>query len=116
IEEQLLLLTCIYETIDWEREYEYDKIWKSIVGIITTQEQGIPKEEEDFYKTRGYSRNDRVGKSGLEEQYEDVLRGRKEQTEYTTTKKGDVLGTDVVVEGERGKDLMLTIDMEFQEK
>src|SRR5699024_9197409 len=90
--------------------------WKSIVGSITTQDQGIPKEEEDFYKTRGYSRNERVGKSGLEEQYEDVLRGRKEQTEYTTTKEGEVVGTDVVVEGERGRDLVQTMDMEFQEK
>src|SRR5699024_11637734 len=62
------------------------------------------------------SRSDRVGKSRLEEQYEDMLRGHKEKTEYTTTEKGDVLGTDVVVVGERGKDLMITIDMEFQEK
>lgn len=116
IAEHLSLLPGINVTSDWEREYEYKDTWKPIIGSITTQEEGIPKEEEDYYITRGYNRNDRVGKSGLEDQYEDVLRGRKEQVQYTTTKNGDIIDSDVVVEGERGKDLMLTIDMEFQEK
>src|SRR5699024_2382107 len=62
------------------------------------------------------NRNDRVGKSGLEEQYEDVLRGRKEQVQYTTTKSGKVIDSEVVVPGERGKDLVLTIDMELQKR
>src|SRR5699024_9578765 len=70
----------------------------------------------DYYLSRGYSRNDRVGKSGLELQYEDVLRGRKEQVQYTTTKDGKVIDSKVVVPAERGKALVLTIDMELQEK
>src|SRR5699024_8465634 len=46
----------------------------------------------------------------------DVLRGRKEQVEYTMTKSGEIVGTDVIVEGERGKDLIMTVDMDYQEK
>lgn len=116
IAEHLSQFQGINATTDWERKYVYGDTLKPIIGAITTQEQGIPKEEEDYYLTRGYNRNDRVGKSGLEEQYEDVLRGRKEQVQYTTTKTGDIIGSDVVVEGERGKDLILTMDIDFQKK
>lgn len=116
IAEHLSELTGINATTDWERTYNYDDTLKSILGSITTQEQGIPAESEDYYLTRGYNRNDRVGISGLEAQYEDVLRGRKEKVEHTTTKEGKVIDSKVVVPGERGKDLVLTIDMDFQQK
>lgn len=114
IAEHLSELSGINATTDWERTYKYGDTLKSIIGSITTQEQGIPAEQEDFYLTRGYNRNDRVGKSGLEEQYEDVLRGRKEQIEYTTTKQGKIVGSEIKVEGERGKDLILALDMDYQ--
>lgn len=116
IAEHLTELPGINATTDWEREYVYGDTLQSIIGSITTQEQGIPAEQEDYYLTRGYSRNDRVGKSGLEQQYEDVLRGRKEQIQYTTTKTGEVIGSEVIVPGERGKDLVLTIDIDYQQK
>ncbi len=115
IAEHLSELPGINATTDWERKYLYNDTIKSIIGSITSQEQGIPAEKEEYYLTRGYNRNDRVGKSGLEEQYEDVLRGRKEQVQYTTTKNGEVIGSDILVPGERGKDLVLTLDMEYQE-
>ncbi|MEI3606824.1 penicillin-binding protein 2 [Pseudogracilibacillus sp. SE30717A] len=115
IAEHLSELPGINATTDWERKYLYKDTLKSIIGSITSQEQGIPAEKEEYYLTRGYNRNDRVGKSGLEEQYEDILRGRKEQVQYTTTKNGEVIGSDIVVPGVRGKDLVLTIDMEYQE-
>ena len=116
IAEHLSSLPGINATTDWERKYVHGDTLKSILGSITSQDQGIPAEQEDYYLTRGYNRNDRVGKSGLEEQYEDVLRGRKEQVQYTMTKTGQVLGTDIAVEGERGKDLVLTTDIEYQKK
>ena len=116
IAEHLNSLPGINATTDWEREYVYDDTFKSVIGAITSQNEGIPAEQEAYYLSRGYNRNDRVGKSGLEAQYEDLLRGRKEQTEYTMTKTGKVLGTDVAVEGSRGKDLLLTIDIDYQKK
>ncbi|OZU89959.1 penicillin-binding protein [Virgibacillus indicus] len=116
VAEHLDELPGINATTDWIREYPYGNTFKSMLGSITTQEEGILAEKEEYYLTRGYSRNDRVGKNGLEEQYEEVLRGRKEQIQYTTDKSGRVLDSKTVVQGERGKDLVLTIDMEFQEK
>lgn len=116
VAEHLDLLPGINATTDWNRDYPYGDTFYSLLGSITSQEQGILAEKEDYYLTRGYSRNDRVGRSGLEEQYEDVLRGRKEQIQYTTDKSGKVIDSKVVVPGERGKDLVLTIDMEYQER
>ncbi|MFC3039071.1 peptidoglycan D,D-transpeptidase FtsI family protein [Virgibacillus xinjiangensis] len=116
VAENLDKLPGINATTDWDREYPYGDTFQSLLGSITTQQQGIPAEDEEYYMTRGYSRNDRVGRSGLEEQYEDVLRGRKEQIQYTTDKSGRLIDTETVVEGQRGKDLVLTIDMEFQKE
>lgn len=116
VAEHLDVLPGVNATTDWERAYPYKDTFASFIGGITSQKQGIPAENEQYYLTRGYSRNDRVGKSGLELQYEDLLRGRKEQVEYTTTNSGQVVDSKVVVPGIRGKDLVLTVDMEFQEK
>ncbi|ASN05221.1 peptidoglycan D,D-transpeptidase FtsI family protein [Virgibacillus necropolis] len=116
VAEHLDELPGINATTDWERTHPYDGTLRSIFGSITTREQGIPKERKDYYTSRGYSRNDRVGISGLEQEYESVLRGRKEQIQYTTNKDGVIVDSEVVVEGERGKDLVLTIDMELQKK
>ncbi|GAQ19287.1 penicillin-binding protein H [Oceanobacillus picturae] len=116
VAEHLSELPGINATTDWDREYPYKDTFKGLLGSITSQEQGIPAESEAYYMTRGYSRNDRVGKSGLEEYYEESLRGRKEQIQYTTTKSGRVIDSKTIVEGERGKDLVLTVDMEFQEE
>ena len=59
--------------MDWTRKYPYEKTLYSIFGGVTTPEQGLIKDREDFYLTRGYARNDRVGKSYLEYQYEEYL-------------------------------------------
>lgn len=116
VAEHLAQLPGVNATTDWKRTHPYDETLRSIFGSITTQKKGIPKEKKDFYLARGYSLNDRVGTSGLEEQYESVLRGKKKQIQYTTNKSGVVIDSDVVVEGKRGKDVVLTIDMELQKK
>jgi len=116
VAENLDQLPGINATTDWNRDYPYESSIKSLLGSITSQEEGIPAEELDHYLTRGYARNDRVGTSGLELEYEEHLSGRKEQVEYTTTQDGTIIGSETIVEGERGKDLVLTMDMEFQEE
>ncbi len=116
VSENLAELPGINATTDWDREYPYGSNFRVLLGNITTHKTGIPADSSDYFMTRGYSRNDRVGTSGLEQQYEDVLRGRKEQIEYTTTKSGVVIDSDTIVKGEKGKDLILTIDMEFHQE
>lgn len=116
VAEHLSEMPGVNATTDWNRVYPYKDTMSSLLGSITTQEQGIPGEKAAYYLTRGYNRNDRVGKTGLEAQYEELLRGRKEKVQYTSDKSGKIIDSDVVVPGSRGKDLVLTIDMEYQKK
>ncbi|MGN8645490.1 peptidoglycan D,D-transpeptidase FtsI family protein [Gracilibacillus sp. HCP3S3_G5_1] len=114
VAENLNDLPGIDAVIDWDRERLYDDTLSSFFGNLTSSDEGIPRENSDFYLSNGYTWNDRVGTSGLEQQYEHILRGRKEKIQYTTDSNGNVVNADVVVEGQRGKDLILTVDMEFQ--
>src|SRR5699024_1904788 len=101
---------------DWDRKYPHDDTLESVLGSITSQNEGIPSEKVDEFLARGYNRNDRVGRSGLEEEYESLLQGRKEQKEYMTNRENEVTDSSVAVEGERGKDLVLSVDIDFQKK
>ncbi|WP_101844301.1 penicillin-binding protein 2 [Halobacillus sp. Marseille-P3879] len=116
VAEHLSELPGINVTSDWEREYPFENTFRGFLGGITTSDQGIPRDEEEYYMSLDYSRNDRVGTSGLEEQYESVLRGQKEKVQYTTDKSNNVIDTEVVREGSRGKDLMLSLDIELQQE
>ncbi|MGM7703376.1 peptidoglycan D,D-transpeptidase FtsI family protein [Pseudalkalibacillus sp. Hm43] len=76
----------------------------------------IPSEELDHYLLRRYARNDRVGTSYLEKQYEGILSGKDKTYTFTTTKAGQPIGAPVVSPGSRGHDLVLSIDMNLQQK
>ncbi|MBT2702123.1 penicillin-binding protein 2 [Chryseobacterium sp. ISL-80] len=114
VSENLEMLPGVDTTTDWERQYSYDKTLKTILGKVSDSEKGLPKEKLEYYLARGYSRNDRVGLSYIEQQYEDVLHGQKAKVKNITDKGGNVLDTKVISEGQRGKDLVLTIDMDLQ--
>lgn len=116
VAEHLAVLPGVNVTADWERSYPFDMTFKNYLGNITSRNQGIPKEDLDYYMSLDYSRNDRVGISGLEQEYEEVLRGTKEKVQYITDKDNNVVDSKVIREGQRGKDLVLTIDMELQKK
>ncbi|MGX6441723.1 peptidoglycan D,D-transpeptidase FtsI family protein [Neobacillus sp. K501] len=114
VSEHLQSLPGVDTTTDWERSYAFDKTLKSILGNVTKTEEGLPAERLDHFLSLGYSRNDRVGKSQLEMQYEDVLHGHKAKVKTVTDKAGNVIETEVVSNGKPGKDLVLTIDMDLQ--
>jgi penicillin-binding protein A len=114
VSENLESLPGVDTTTDWKRNYAFENTLKSVLGNVTTSDEGIPSEQLDYYLSRDYNRNDRVGKSYIEMQYEDVLTGQKAKVKNKTDKAGNVLSTEVVSEGQRGKDLILSIDMELQ--
>lgn len=100
---------------DWDRIYVHDNTLRSIFGNVSSAKDGLPKELKANYQAQGYSLNDRVGKSYLEYQYEDILQGQKKKIE-NTIKNGAVIESRIVSEGTRGKDLVLTIDMKLQKE
>jgi len=116
VSERLEELPGVSTTTDWERKYVYDKTFRSVLGGITTSEEGLPRERLDHFLARDYSRNDRVGKSYLEAQYEDVLHGQKAKVKNITDKAGNILDTQEISAGQRGKDVILTIDIELQKR
>ncbi|MFN2745997.1 MULTISPECIES: peptidoglycan D,D-transpeptidase FtsI family protein [Bacillus] len=116
VSEHLEELPGVDVIMDWTRKYPYEKTLYSIFGGVTTPEQGLIKDREDFYLTRGYARNDRVGKSYLEYQYEEYLNPKKAKVQYTENRSGEVISQETIDEGRRGYDLQLTFDMELQKK
>ncbi|WP_077213560.1 peptidoglycan D,D-transpeptidase FtsI family protein [Bacillus dakarensis] len=114
VSENLQYLPGVDTTTDWERDYPFGNTLKTVLGKVTDTEEGIPKEKLDYFLARDYNRNDRVGKSYLEAQYEDILHGQKMKVKNITDKSGNILETKVVSPGQRGKDLVLTIDMDLQ--
>ncbi|WP_312093178.1 penicillin-binding protein 2 [Niallia sp.] len=114
VSENLEALSGVDTTTDWERSYAFGDTLKSVLGNVSSAERGLPAEKLDYYVSRGYSRNDRVGTSYLELQYEDVLKGQKEKIRNKTDKEGNIVSTEVITEGKRGNDLVLSIDMELQ--
>ena len=95
--------------IDWERVYPYGDTLKSILGSVSSSSQGIPAEYKDYYLSRGYSLNDRVGLSYLEKQYEEYLVGEKSVYEVINSNE-----LRLVSEGSRGNDIVLSIDINLQ--
>ena len=106
ISENLDMLPGVNATTDWDREYKFEDTFKPVLGRITTSNEGLPAEKIDYFVSRGYTRNDRVGKSNLELEYEDVLQGNKEKVINVTDKTGELIEKELVSEGKRGKDLI----------
>ncbi|HGH7173812.1 TPA: peptidoglycan D,D-transpeptidase FtsI family protein [Bacillus wiedmannii] len=116
ISENLAALPGVDTNVDWDRKYTYDDLFRSVLGGVSTSDEGLPRERLDYYLVRDYNRNDRVGKSYLEQQYEDSLHGTKAEVKNITDKNGNILETINVSQGQRGNDLSLTIDMELQKR
>ncbi|MED0981016.1 penicillin-binding protein 2 [Bacillus paramycoides] len=116
ISENLANLPGVDASVDWERFYVNDGLFRSVLGNVSNADEGLPRERLDYYLVRDYSRNDRVGKSYIEQQYEDVLHGTKTEVRSIADKQGNTIRTETVSEGKSGKNLTLTIDMELQKK
>ena len=112
VSERLGELPGVDTTTDWERVRKSDN---TILGTTTSPIEGIPKSRENYFLARDYSRNDRVGKSYIEQYYEELLKGQKTIVKNIKDRSGRVVETKTIREGEPGKDLILTIDSELQQ-
>ena len=109
ISENIDNLSGFNTKLDWERIYLYGDVFKSILGTVSSNNQGIPSELADYYLEHGYSLDDRVGISYLEYQYEEYLRGTKATYRVLSNNTYELLE-----EGKRGNDIVLTIDINLQ--
>ncbi|MCE7794263.1 penicillin-binding protein 2 [Salipaludibacillus sp. CUR1] len=97
---------------DSARKYVYGDTLRSLFGGVGA----IPRDNLADFLSRGYERNEEVGRSYLEAQYEQVLRGKKGQIDNFMDQSGNLLRNPEQKEGSRGNDLVLTIDMELQQR
>ncbi|MDN5811161.1 MAG: penicillin-binding protein 2, partial [Tetragenococcus koreensis] len=117
VSERATELPGVSTGMDWTRKMVTDENpLQSVIGQVSTQEQGLPAEEEEEYVDKGYSRNDRVGTSYLEKQYESVLQGTKSESEVSIDRNGQIVNQNTVSEGKKGDNLKLSIDSEFQQE
>lgn len=104
--EHLAELPGVDIQLDSRRSYPYGSSLRSIFGSVNF----IPGEKVDGYIARGYQRNEIVGVSYLEAQYEEMLKGIK------AVRTQSEAGKRQQHSGQRGNDLILSIDMELQQK
>lgn len=114
VSENLASLPGIDTGTDWDRTYPQGQMLSSVLGNVSTEDKGVPEDEYLTYMANGYSRNDRVGTSQLEYQYESVLKGTKSKSNTETNNRGDVINQIEQYPGEKGSNLVLTIDTDFQ--
>src|SRR5690625_2691970 len=108
VSENSILLPGVSTGTDWDRVYPQGDIMKSVLGTVTSEEQGLPESDINEYLAKGYSRNDRVGRSQLEEQYETVLRGSKSAARTETGSAGDIISQELIYPGQKGHNLILS--------
>ncbi len=116
VSENMVLLPGVSTGTDWDRIYPQGETMSSIIGAVSSEEQGLPETQLNELLAKGYSRNDRVGTSQLENQYEIVLKGSKSTSRTETDNSGDIISQEELYSGTKGHNLVLTIDMDFQKR
>lgn len=114
IGENIDILPGINITTDWSRQYAFDKEFSQVLGRVTTKKQGLPAELRNQLLALGYQNDSRVGVSGLEEQYEEILRG----SDSSYTLNYDSAGNPIITSaksGVAGSNIRLSIDWELQQ-
>jgi penicillin-binding protein 2 len=111
VEEEHLDLPGVLVEVYSHREYLTGSLTAHLIGYVGP----IPSGAGDRYrKEQGYEANDKVGLTGLEHAYEDVLRGQK----GTRTIELDVAGREVrtiqATPSRAGHNLILTLDLDLQ--
>ena len=94
------------------REYTDTSLAVNLIGSVGP----IFKEDWESYKEKGYSYNDKVGKSGIEKWGEEYLRGIDGEITYRLDSAGNIISKEVTKEPVAGKTIMLTLDKNMQRK
>ncbi len=92
------------------REYTDTTLAVNLIGSVGP----IFEEDWEEYKAKGYSYNDKVGKSGIEKWGEEYLRGIDGEITYYLDTKGEIIKSEVTKEPIAGKTVMLSLDKSIQ--
>lgn len=99
-------------TESWAREYLNGELAPHIRGTVGS----ISAEKYEQLKDSGYTLNDVIGLSGVEQAFEEELRGTRGVRTITRSSDGVELSDEVTTEPKAGNSVMLTIDSKFQQQ
>lgn len=92
------------------REYVDGTLAPHLIGTVGP----IYADEWEKYKSKGYSYDDKVGKSGIEALAEDDLHGTDGEITYKIDAKGNILSSEITVQPIAGKTIVLNLDKSIQ--
>ncbi|HBJ10275.1 MAG TPA: penicillin-binding protein, partial [Ruminococcaceae bacterium] len=110
ISESGFMLSGVSVDVTPFREYTDTSLAVNLIGTVGP----IFAEDWDEYKKKGYSYNDKVGKSGIEKWGEEYLRGTDGEITYRIDNEGNIISSTVTKEPVAGKTVMLTLDKKMQ--
>lgn len=93
---------------DFKRQYEEPGMFSHVTGYVGLVSGEDMKEDSDLLL------NDLIGKSGLELQYDDALRGKNGALIDYRNAKNESMGQKTEIAAERGSNAYLTIDGDLQ--
>ena len=103
-----------FPNIKWEavptRVYNYGNMFSHIIGYIGS----ISRNEFRKLKRSGYKHYQKIGKTGIEKEYDVILRGVDGYIKRIVDVKNRVEGEEVGIHPVTGKTIVLTIDKEIQ--
>lgn len=111
--EQQYRLPGVIQEVAMRREYPHGTLAGHLLGYIGE----IPEKRLDSLSAKGYRMGDLIGQMGLEEQYENVLRGQDGVRYIEVDAKGRVVGIPDDMprtEPVPGKHIRTTIDLDLQ--
>ena len=94
------------------RIYPYKEATSHLVGYT----QNINADELKELSGKGYTQSSIIGKSGIEKDYEDILRPTNGSQIIIVDEKGKTKQVLAKTELKNGQDIILTIDVELQQK
>lgn len=95
-----------------QRFYPHGKILAHVLGYVG---EISPKQlEKPQYQVRGFRPGDIIGKGGLEQYYDEYLRGRPGYRKVIVNSRGRVQSEIQSVPPQAGQDLISTIDLDLQ--
>jgi penicillin-binding protein 2 len=101
----------MYVREEWRRNYPFGAVGSHIIGYMGA----ISEKNLAYYRSIQYDPNERVGGYGLEQSYEQILRGTPGYIRYEVNAQGKLLRLIERVEPIIGNDLELSIDMGMQQ-
>ena len=105
-----ILLDGVSITVVPFRQYVDGTLAPHLIGTVGP----IYADEWANYKDKGYSYDDKVGKSGIEALAEEQLHGTDGEITYKIDAKGNILSSEITKQPIAGKTVVLTIDKSVQ--